>query len=276
MISNLNLRAALLSLVILVVTLGLWEIVNQPPEATKPMTEYERLMGGADQEARVPNPSEIGALAVEELSHPFYDKGPNDKGIGLQLLYSIKRVMSGYLLAALVAIPIGFLIGMSPLMFRALDPFIQVLKPISPLAWMPLALFILKDSEVSSVFVIFVCSIWPMLINTAFGVSAVKKDWLNIARTHELGRLRTAFTVILPAAAPTILTGMRISIGIDWLVIVAAEMLVGGTGIGYYVWNEWNNLDLTAVVFSILMIGLVGMVLDLMLAKATKMVTYVE
>lgn len=276
MINNLNLRAALLSLVILFVTLLIWELANQPPKAKEALTEYELLMGGADQEARVPNPTEIGTLAIEELSDPFYDKGPNDKGIGLQLLYSINRVMGGYFLAALIAIPLGFLIGMSPLMFRALNPFIQILKPISPLAWMPLALFILKDSEVSSVFVIFICSIWPMLINTAFGVSSVKRDWINIARTHELGKFRTAFTVILPAAAPTILTGMRISIGIAWLVIVAAEMLVGGTGIGYYVWNEWNNLDLTAVVFSILMIGLVGMVLDLILAKATQMVTYVE
>ena len=276
MLSSLNARAALLSVVLLAVILGLLEATNQPPPAKEALTEYELLMGGADQEARVPNPSEIGKLAYKELSDPFYDKGPNDKGIGLQLLYSIKRVMMGYLLAALVAIPIGFLIGMSPLMHKALDPFIQVLKPISPLAWMPLALFILKDSEVSSVFVIFICSIWPMLINTAFGVGAVKRDWINIARTHELGKLRTAFTVILPAAAPTILTGMRISIGIAWLVIVAAEMLVGGTGIGYYVWNEWNNLDLTSVVFSILMIGLVGMVLDFILARATQMVQYVE
>ncbi|MDR9436485.1 MAG: nitrate ABC transporter permease [Thiohalophilus sp.] len=273
---NLNVRAALLSLVILVLFLTVWEQGNKVPDVDKPMTEYERLMGGSEPQARVPNPSEIGALAVEELSDPFYDKGPNDKGIGLQLLYSLKRVMLGYLLAAMVAIPVGFLIGMSPLMYKALDPFIQVLKPISPLAWMPLALFILKDSEVSSVFVIFICSIWPMLVNTAFGVSAVKKDYLNVARTHELNPLRTAFLVVLPAAAPTILTGMRISIGIAWLVIVAAEMLVGGTGIGYYVWNEWNNLDLTSVVFSILMIGVVGMLLDLMLAKATRVVQYVE
>lgn len=273
---SLNVRAALLSVVILVLFLTVWEQGNKAPEADKPMTEYERLMGGSEPQARVPNPSEIGALAVEELSQPFYDKGPNDKGIGLQLLYSLKRVLLGYLLAALIAIPVGFLIGMSPLMYKALDPFIQVLKPISPLAWMPLALFILKDSEISSIFVIFICSIWPMLINTAFGVSAVKKDYLNVARTHELGPLRTAFLVVLPAAAPTILTGMRISIGIAWLVIVAAEMLVGGTGIGYYVWNEWNNLDLTSVVFSILMIGVVGMFLDLLLAKATRMVQYAE
>ncbi len=273
---NIHVRSALLSLVILVLVLGLWEMANQPPEAKEALTEYEMLMGGSEPQARVPNPSEIGKLAIDELSQPFYDNGPNDKGIGLQLLYSLKRVLSGYLLAALVAIPVGFLIGMSPLMHKALDPFIQVLKPISPLAWMPLALFILKDSEVSSVFVIFICSIWPMLINTAFGVSSVKKDYINVARTHELGSMRTAFLVILPAAAPTILTGMRISIGIAWLVIVAAEMLVGGTGVGYYVWNEWNNLDLTSVIFSILMIGVVGMVLDMLLARATKLVQYVE
>jgi nitrate/nitrite transport system permease protein len=175
-----------------------------------------------------------------------------------------------------VALPIGFLVGMSPLMQKALNPFIQVLKPISPLAWMPLALFIIKDSETSAIFVIFICSIWPMLINTAFGVANVRQDWINVARTHELSPLKTAFQVILPAAAPTILTGMRISIGIAWLVIVAAEMLVGGTGIGYYVWNEWNNLDLTSVIFSILMIGLVGMLLDTALASVNRMVEYEE
>lgn len=273
---SLNIRAAILSVAILVLTLGIWEAANQPPEATEALTEYELLMGGADQEARVPPPSDVISLAIEEISNPFYDKGPNDKGIGIQLGYSIYRVLSGYFLAALIAIPIGFVIGMSPLMYKALNPYIQVLRPISPLAWMPLALFIIKDSEASSIFVIFICSIWPMLINTAFGVANVRQDWLNVARTHELSRLKTAVSVILPAAAPTILTGMRISIGIAWLVIVAAEMLVGGTGIGYYVWNEWNNLDLTSVIFSILMIGVVGMVLDMTLSALTRLVEYRE
>ena len=152
----------------------------------------------------------------------------------------------------LVAIPLGFLIGMSPLISKALDPFIQVLKPISPLAWMPLALYTIKDSSISAIFVIFICSVWPMLLNTAFGVASVRKEWINVARTLEVGTIRRAFTVILPAAAPTILTGMRISIGIAWLVIVAAEMLVGGTGIGYFVWNEWNNLSITNVIIAIL------------------------
>jgi nitrate/nitrite transport system permease protein len=233
-------------------------------------------MGGASQEARVPPPSDVLKLAAEELGNPFYDAGPNDKGIGIQLGYSLYRVLTGFFLAALIALPIGFLVGMSPLMHKALNPFIQVLRPISPLAWMPLALFIIKDSETSAIFVIFICSIWPMLINTAFGVANVRQDWINVARTHELGPIKTAFQVILPAAAPTILTGMRISIGIAWLVIVAAEMLVGGTGIGYYVWNEWNNLDLASVIFSILMIGLVGMLLDAALGSVSRLVEYEE
>ncbi|MDD3447079.1 MAG: nitrate ABC transporter permease [Zavarzinia sp.] len=276
MAAPLRLKAAVLSVLLLVFGLGLWEGLTPKVKTAAEMTEYELLMGGADQEARVPPPSDVIGRAWEELSDPFYDNGPNDKGIGIQLAYSLYRVLAGYFLAALIAIPVGFLIGMSPLMYRALDPFIQILRPISPLAWMPLALFIIKDSQASAIFVIFICSIWPMLINTAFGVAGVRKDWVNVARTHELGPFHTAFTVILPAAAPTIVTGMRISIGIAWLVIVAAEMLVGGTGIGYYVWNEWNNLDLTSVIFSILTIGVVGMLLDAMFGRLQRAVQYQE
>ncbi len=259
---SLPLRAAILSVVLLAVLLGAWELATQAP--------------AAGSGARLPGPSKLIAHAAQELGNPFYDAGPNDKGIGIQLAYSIARVLVGYTLAALLAIPIGFVIGMSPLWQRALDPYIQLLKPISPLAWMPLALYVIRDSGASAIFVIFICSIWPMLINTAFGVASVRRDYLNVARTLELGRVRRALTVILPAAAPTILTGMRISIGISWLVIVAAEMLVGGTGIGYYVWNEWNNLNLTSVIFSIVMIGLVGMLLDQLLARAQRFVQYAD
>ncbi len=240
------------------------------------LTEYEMLMGLGEEQAHVPGPTEVIKHASKELSDPFYDNGPNDKGIGIQMLYSIGRVMAGYLLALIVAIPVGFLIGMSPLLYKALQPYIQILKPVSPLAWMPLALFVIKDSVLSSVFVIFICSVWPVLINTAFGVMEVKNDWINVAKTLEMSRLKMAFTVILPASLPTIFTGMRISIGVSWLVIVAAEMLVGGTGIGYYVWNEWNNLDLASVVFSILMIGVVGMGLDYLIAKIGNRFGYVE
>jgi nitrate/nitrite transport system permease protein len=260
---SLPLRAAILSVLLLAVLLGTWELATQVPPGARPG-------------AQIPGPSKIFAHAVQELSHPFYDAGPNDKGIGIQLAYSIARVLAGYLFAVAVAIPIGFVIGMSPMWSRALDPYIQVLKPISPLAWMPLALYVIKDSATSAIFVIFICSVWPMLINTAFGVATVRRDYINVAKTLELSSARTAFTVIFPAAAPTILTGMRISIGISWLVIVAAEMLVGGTGIGYYVWNEWNNLNLNSVIFSILMIGLVGMLLDQVLARTQRLVQYAD
>jgi nitrate/nitrite transport system permease protein len=273
-------RAPALSLIVFLLLIAIWHALTLPKAA--PVTadsEYAALVGAAaatGQKSAFPSPADVGAKIWQHLNEPFYDRGPNDKGIGIQLAYSIARVLLGYLLAALVAIPVGFLIGMSPTVYRALDPYIQVLKPISPLAWMPLALFTLKDSSISAIFVIFICSLWPMLINTAFGVSSVRREWLNVSRTLEVGPLRTAFRVILPAAAPTIMTGMRISISIAWLVIVAAEMLVGGTGIGYFVWNEWNNLSITNILTAILAIGLVGMLLDLMMAKLTKLVTFPE
>ena len=273
-----RLRAFLLSLLILLVFLAAWQIGTQPVGGGAVVDDdYAKLVGAAaasGQKSAFPTPADFGAKLIEQLSHPFYSNGPNDKGIGIQLAWSIGRVALGFLLAALVAIPLGFLIGMSRTVFEALDPFIQVLKPISPLAWMPLALFTLKDSGVSAIFVIFICSIWPMLINTAFGVAAVRKEWLDVARTLEVKPLRRALLVILPAAAPTIMTGMRISIGIAWLVIVAAEMLVGGTGIGYFVWNEWNNLSISNILVAILMIGLIGMVLDMCFARLQKAVTY--
>ncbi len=276
MSASVRLRAALLSGAILAVILLLWQSLAAKPSGgtAEPASEYDALVAGAGEEARMPPPGDVLRLAARHLREPFYDRGPNDKGIGIQVLYSLGRVLTGYFFALVVAIPLGFVIGMSPVIMRALDPFVQILKPISPLAWMPLALFTIKDSAQSAIFVIFICSLWPVLINTAFGVAGVSRDFLNVARTLELSRVRTALTVILPAAAPTILTGMRISIGISWLVIVAAEMLVGGTGIGYYVWNQWNNLDLSAVIFAVLVIGLVGMLLDAALGRVARLVTF--
>jgi nitrate/nitrite transport system permease protein len=272
------LKSALLSLLFFVILVGIWHLATLPKGETAAATdEYAKLMGkGAKKSEGFPTPAQVGEAIVKNLSDPFYDRGPNDKGIGIQLAHSLGRVGLGYLLAILLAVPLGFVIGMSPLIYRALDPFIQVLKPISPLAWMPIALYTIKDSSISGVFVIFICSVWPVLINTAYGVGSVRRDWLNVAKTLEVKPLRRAFQVILPAAAPTILTGMRISMGIAWLVIVAAEMLVGGTGIGYFVWNEWNNLNLTNVIFAILTIGVVGMLLDLLIGRLQKLVTYVD
>jgi nitrate/nitrite transport system permease protein len=277
--ASLRIKAGLVSLGILVLFLVVWHVATQGLAPVQKMDpEYAKLMGVAATTGKsaMPGPLDVGATIWTHLEHPFYDNGPNDKGLGIQLAYSIARVGLGYLLAVLVAIPLGFLIGMSPVMSHALNPFIQILKPVSPLAWMPLALYTIKDSGLSAIFVIFICSLWPMLVNTAFGVASVRKEWLNVARTLEVGPIRRAFTVILPAAAPTIVTGMRISVGIAWLVIVAAEMLVGGTGIGYFVWNEWNNLSITNVIVAILVIGLVGMALDQALARVGRLVTFPE
>ncbi|MBS0521345.1 MAG: nitrate ABC transporter permease [Proteobacteria bacterium] len=279
MSGSLTLRAAIVSVALFAVFVLGWHLATRSSGATSGMDpEYAKLMGATATQGKsaMPGPLDVASKLWEHLSQPFYDKGPNDKGLGIQIGYSIGRVLVGYLLAVVVAIPLGFLIGMSPLMHKALDPYIQILKPISPLAWMPLALYTIKDSSISAIFVIFICAVWPMLINTAFGVASVRREWINVARTLEVGTLRRAFTVVLPAAAPTILTGMRISIGIAWLVIVAAEMLVGGTGIGYFVWNEWNNLSITNVIIAILLIGVVGMFFDQLLARVARLVTFPE
>ena len=276
-------RATILSLVIFFGFVFIWHLAIQTGSSSSGSgvtmdPEYAALMGKAAKTgaSALPGPLEVGKELWKHLINPFYDNGPNDKGLGIQLAYSLARVLIGYFLAVLIAVPLGFLIGMSQLLSRALDPFIQVLKPISPLAWMPLALYTIKDSGVSSVFVIFICSVWPILLNTSFGVASVRREWLNVARTLEVGRFRTAIQVILPAAAPTIMTGMRIAISIAWLVIVAAEMLVGGTGIGYFVWNEWNNLSITSILVAILAIGLIGMMLDQCLAYLSRVVAYNE
>jgi nitrate/nitrite transport system permease protein len=279
MTPSLNWRAAIVSIALLVAFLFAWHLATRGTGVHADMDpEYAKLMGATATQGKsaMPGPLEVGSKLWFHLKQPFYDNGPNDKGVGIQIGYSIARVALGYFLAMIVAIPVGFIIGMSPLLSRAFDPFIQVMKPISPLAWMPLALYTIKDSNMSAIFVIFICSLWPTMINTSFGVAQVRKEWLNVAKTLEVGTFRRAFTVILPAAAPTILTGMRISIGIAWLVIVAAEMLVGGTGIGYFVWNEWNNLSIVNVITAILVIGVVGMLLDLILAKLTRLVTFPE
>ena len=271
--------APFLSLMLLVAFLLCWQLaVRDTAPAAKMDPEYAALMGATATTGKsaIPTPVDVGRRLVAAIRDPFYDKGPNDKGVGTQLAYSLARVLLGFGLAALVAIPAGFLIGMSPLAGATLNPFIQVLKPVSPLAWMPLALYTIKDSNQSAIFVIFICSIWPMLMNTAFGVAGVRREWLNVASTLEVSAWRRAIFVILPAAAPTIFTGMRISIGIAWLVIVAAEMLVGGTGIGYFVWNQWNNLSLADILLGILLIGLVGMALDRLLGLAASAFTWRE
>lgn len=196
------------------------------------------------------------------LSDPFYDYGPNDKGIGWHLLVSLRRVSIGFTIGSLIAIPLGVAVGLSKITSKAIDPYIQLLKPVSPLAWLPLGLGVLQSSEKTALFVIAITSIWPTLISTKFGVNTVDPAYLNVARSLGASRWRTIWKVILPAAAPSIVSGLRISIGIAWLVIVAAEILVGGTGLGYFVWNEWNNLQITSIITAIVVIGAVGLILD--------------
>jgi nitrate/nitrite transport system permease protein len=275
-----RLQSFALMLVILAVFLGAWQWAATPAAGTATVDpEYAALVGKAASEGQktpMPRPTDVAERAWVLLRDPFYIHGTNDQGIGIQMAWSLLRVAVGFGLAVIVAIPLGFVIGMSPLLNGALDPIIQVLRPISPLAWMPLALYTIKDSGVSAIFVIFICAIWPMLLNTAYGVGNVRREWLNVARTLEAGTWRTAFRVILPAAAPTIMTGMRISIGIAWLVIIAAEMLVGGTGIGYFVWNQWNNLSISDIIVAIVLIGLVGMALDKGLGRLSQAIAWRE
>ncbi len=207
------------------------------------------------------------------ITHPFFNNGPNDLGIGWNLLISLRRVAIGYLFASLIAIPLGIFIGMSPIAYRVFNPYIQLLKPISPLAWLPLGLYILRDSEQTGIFIILISSIWPTLINTAFGVANVDQDYLDVANTLGASRLRTIIKVIIPAALPSIVSGLRISMGIAWLVIVAAEMLLG-TGLGYFIWNEWNNLYIPNILVAIFIIGLVGLLLDSIFAALEKFVAF--
>ncbi len=195
------------------------------------------------------------------VSDPFFDNGPNDLGIGTNLLISLRRVLIGYSLAVLVAVPLGVFMGMSKLAQSSLNPYVQLLKPVSPLAWLPVGLFVFRNSEITGIFVIFITSIWPTLINTAFGVSSINPDYLKVSKSLGASKSTTIRRVILPAIMPNILAGMRISMGTAWLVIVAAEMLLG-TGIGYFIWNEWNNLSLENIFVAIIIIGFTGFILD--------------
>ena len=214
---------------------------------------------------------------LEELwwwvTHPFFDNGPNDLGIGWNLLISLRRVAIGYIAASLVAVPLGILIGISPIAYKAFNPYVQLLKPVSPLAWLPLGLYIFRDSEKTGVFIILISSMWPTLINTAFGVANVSPEYLDVAKTLGTSRLRTIFKIIIPAALPNIVSGLRISMGIAWLVIVAAEMLLG-TGLGYFIWNEWNNLYIPNILVAIFIIGLVGLLLDSIFAALERFVSF--
>lgn len=221
----------------------------------------------------LPTPVQAFQANLDYLLHPFYRRGPGDLGLGWLLLASLRRVLIGFGLGALVAIPIGFLIGMSRQAMLALNPIIQIFRPVSPLAWLPIALAIFNLADPSAIFVIFITSLWPTIINTALGVSSVSKDYLDVARVLEMPRWRRITKIIWPASLPYIFTGLRISLGIAWLVIVAVEMLTGGVGIGFFVWDEWSRLNLSSVLLAVLVIGITGLVLDWAIGQIQRLVT---
>lgn len=222
----------------------------------------------------MPDPVTAFKANLDYLSNPFYIRGPGDVGIGYLLIKSLQRVLIGFLLGSLVAVPLGFLIGLSKTAFHIFNPVVQVLRPVSPVAWLPVALAVFNLANPSAIFVIFITSLWPTVINTAAGVSNVPQDYLNVARVVEMPRWKQILKIVLPASTGYIFTGLRISLGIAWLVIVAVEMLTGGQGIGFFVWDEWNRLNLSSVMMAIAVIGLTGLALDMLMAKLQKRFTY--
>ncbi|MEH1817473.1 MAG: nitrate ABC transporter permease [Nostoc sp.] len=222
----------------------------------------------------MPTPPEALIANLDYILNPFYQRGPGNLGIGWLLIASLRRVLIGFLLGAVVAIPLGFLIGMSRPAMLALNPIIQIFKPVSPLAWLPIALAIFNLADPSAIFVIFITSLWPTIINTALGVSSVPQDYLDVARVLEMPRWRRITKIIWPASLPYIFTGLRISLGIAWLVIVAVEMLTGGIGIGFFVWDEWSRLNLSSVFLAVLVIGVTGLILDYAVDKIQELVTH--
>ncbi|CAN5138280.1 nitrate ABC transporter permease [soil metagenome] len=221
-----------------------------------------------------PTPAQTFEAAVKLFADPFYSKGPNDQGIGWNILASLQRVALGFGMAAAVGIPLGFIIGRFDFANRAISPLISLLKPVSPLAWLPIGLLVFKSANPAAIWTIFICSIWPMVVNTAVGVQRVPEDYLNVARVLKLSEWKVVTKILFPAVLPYMLTGVRLSVGTAWLVIVAAEMLTGGVGIGFWVWDEWNNLNVKHIIIAIFVIGIVGLLLEWLLMAIAKKFSY--
>ena len=222
----------------------------------------------------LPGPIKTFQSALELFSHPFYVNGPNDQGIGWNILASLKRVALGFGLAALVGIPLGFMIGRFEFLNRMTAPVISLLRPVSPLAWLPIGLLVFKAANPAAIWVIFISAIWPMIINTAVGVSKVPQDYMNVAKVLNLSEWKIVTKILFPSVLPYMMTGVRLSIGVAWLVIVAAEMLTGGVGIGFWVWDEWNNLNVEHIIIAIFVVGIVGMLLEQGLTLLAKHFAY--
>ena len=223
---------------------------------------------------RIPGPGVVWDAAVKLYSDPFYQKGPNDQGIGWNVISSLKRVGIGFGLAALVGIPLGFMLGRFRFLSDMAAPIIAILRPVSPLAWLPIGLLLFKAASPAAIYAIFICSLWPMIINTAVGVRQVPQDYLNVARVLNLSEWKVFTKILFPAVLPYMITGVRLSIGVAWLVIVAAEMLTGGVGIGFWVWDEWNNLKVEHIIIAIFVVGIVGLLLEQLLLLVARRFNY--
>jgi len=223
-----------------------------------------------------PSPLTVWQQALTVFSDPFYSKGPNDQGVGWNVLSSLQRVALGFGLAALVGIPAGFAIGRFEFLARMFNPLISLLRPVSPLAWLPIGLLVFKGANPAAIWTIFICSIWPMVINTAVGVQRVPSDYMNVAKVLNLSEWKILTKILFPAVLPYMLTGVRLAVGTAWLVIVAAEMLTGGVGIGFWVWDEWNNLNVQHIIIAIFVIGIVGLLLEFALIKLATAFTFEE
>jgi nitrate/nitrite transport system permease protein len=224
----------------------------------------------------IPSPLQTWEQAVKVFSDPFYRNGPNDQGVGWNVLMSLERVAVGFGLAALVGIPAGFAIGRFEFLGRMVNPLISLLRPVSPLAWLPIGLLVFKGANPAAIWTIFICSIWPMIINTAVGVQRVPQDYMNVARVLNLSEWKVVTKILFPSVLPYMLTGVRLAVGTAWLVIVAAEMLTGGVGIGFWVWDAWNNLNVKNIIIAIFVIGIVGLILEAALVKVATAFTFEE
>lgn len=228
----------------------------------------------AIKNSAIPAPLATFNEAVVLFSDPFYRNGPNDQGIGWNVYASLKRVAVGFGLAAAIGIPLGFMIGRFTFLSRMFGPIISLLKPVSPLAWLPIGLLVFKAADPAAIWSILICSIWPMIINTAIGVQRVPQDYMNVARVLNLSEWKILTKILFPSVLPHMLTGVRLAIGTAWLVIVAAEMLTGGVGIGFWIWDEWNNLNVAHIIIAIVVIGVVGLILEQVLVAVAKAFTY--
>jgi nitrate/nitrite transport system permease protein len=222
----------------------------------------------------LPPPTTVISESSDLILHPFFDNGGTDKGLGLHVFASLKRVAMGYALAAIVGIALGTLVGASQLFMRGLDPLFQILRTVPPLAWLPISLAAFKDGQPSAIFVIFITAIWPIIINTATGIRNIPDDYKNVARVIQLNPLQYFTKIMVPAAAPYIFTGLRIGIGLSWLAIVAAEMLIGGTGIGFFIWEAWNSSHISDIIVALFYVGFVGFILDRLVSYIGSFLTH--